>query len=37
MAKYTMRELVDILNYHTKLYDEGQPKITDKEWDDLYF
>ena len=37
MAKYTMRELVDILNYHTKLYDEGQPEITDKEWDDLYF
>lgn len=28
---------VDKLNYYTKLYDEGRPEISDKEWDDLYF
>ena len=33
----TMRELVDKLNYYTKLYDEGCPAISDKEWDDMYF
>ena len=33
----TIRDLVDKLNYHTKLYDEGRPEITDKQWDDLYF
>ena len=32
-----MEELVDKLNYYTKLYDEGKPEISDKEWDDLYF
>ena len=32
-----VRELIDTLNYHTKLYDEGYPEISDKEWDDLYF
>ena len=32
-----IRELIDTLNYHTKLYDEGHPEISDKEWDDLYF
>jgi DNA ligase (NAD+) len=32
-----MRELVDKLNYYTKLYDEGHPEISDKEFDDLYF
>lgn len=32
-----IRELIDMLNYHTKLYDEGHPEISDKEWDDLYF
>lgn len=32
-----MRELIDKLNYYTKLYDEGNPAISDKEWDDLYF
>ena len=30
-------DLVEKLNYYTKLYDEGHPKISDKEWDDLYF
>ena len=33
----TMRELIDKLNYYTKLYDEGHPVISDKEWDDMYF
>ena len=32
-----MRELIDKLNYHTKLYDEGKPEISDREWDQLYF
>lgn len=32
-----MRELIDKLNYYTKLYDEGNPAISDKEWDELYF
>lgn len=32
-----MRDLIDKLNYYTKLYDEGHPEITDKEWDRLYF
>ena len=32
-----VRELIDTLNYHTKLYDEGHPEISDREWDVLYF
>lgn len=32
-----MRKLIDTLNYYTKLYDEGHPAISDKEYDDLYF
>ena len=32
-----MQELVKELNYYTRLYDEGNPAISDKEWDDLYF
>ena len=32
-----MQELVDKLNYYTKLYDEGHSAISDKEWDDMYF
>lgn len=35
--KNRIEELVTKLNYYTKLYDEGTPAITDKEWDDLYF
>lgn len=31
------QQMVDKLNYYTKLYDEGKPAISDKEWDDLYF
>lgn len=36
-VKEKMRQLVDRLNYLTKKYDEGQPEVSDKEWDDLYF
>jgi len=32
-----MKELIEKLNYHTKLYDEGHPVISDKEWDNMYF
>lgn len=32
-----MRNLVDKLNYYTKLYDEGNSPISDKEWDNMYF
>ena len=32
-----MQKLIDKLNYYTKLYDEGTPAISDKEWDDMYF
>ena len=37
MDKLVMRDLIDKLNYYTKLYDEGHPEISDKEWDELYF
>ena len=33
----TVRALIDELNRLTKLYDEGHPEVSDKEWDDLYF
>ena len=32
-----MKILVDKLNYYTKKYDEGNPEISDQEWDNLYF
>lgn len=35
--KNEIRELIDKLNYHTKLYDEGHPVISDSEWDAMYF
>ena len=35
--KKSIPELVRILNYYTEKYDEGNPQISDKEWDDLYF
>lgn len=35
--KNRIEELVTLLNDYTKLYDEGKPTISDKEWDDLYF
>ena len=35
--KNRIEELITLLNNYTKLYDEGKPAISDKEWDDLYF
>ena len=32
-----MRQLIDKLNYYTKLYDEGKSAISDTEWDKMYF
>lgn len=32
-----IRSLIDYLNEQTQAYDKGQPNITDKEYDDLYF
>lgn len=32
-----MKNLINYLNECTVAYDEGNPKISDKEWDDLYF
>ena len=32
-----IRELICNLNQYTKSYDAGQPIISDKEWDDMYF
>lgn len=32
----TIREIVNFLNYHTLLYNNGTPEITDTEWDNKY-
>ena len=32
-----INNLIEKLNTYTKLYDEGHPAISDKEWDELYF
>ena len=32
-----MRQLINELNYYTKLYDQGEPIISDGAWDKLYF
>ena len=32
-----MKELIEKLNKYTKAYDCGNPLISDKEWDDMYF
>ena len=32
-----MKELVDLLNKATEAYDKGEPIMSDKEWDNLYF
>lgn len=37
MKSMTMREIINLLNYHTELYDQGRAVWSDKEWDDLYF
>lgn len=33
----SIQKMIEKLNYYTKLYNEGIPEISDKEWDDLYF
>ena len=35
--KEDIKGLVNLLNDYTKLYNEGKPAISDKEWDQLYF
>ena len=35
--EFKMSDLIKQLNDATKAYDEGQPIMTDKEWDNLYF
>ena len=35
--KERMEELVSLLNKYTYYYDNGNPIISDKEWDNLYF
>lgn len=32
-----IRDLIDKLNYYTKLYDEGHPEISDADWDWMYY
>ena len=32
-----INNLIQILNNWTKAYDEGQPLVSDKEWDEIYF
>ena len=32
-----IKNIIDKLNIYTKFYDEGNPVISDKEWDTLYF
>ena len=32
-----IKHLVEELNYHTKLYDQGTPVISDFDWDAMYF
>ena len=32
-----IKELVNLLNKHNKLYDEGNPILSDTEYDKLYF
>lgn len=32
-----IKYLVDFLNDATEKYDKGEPEISDKEWDTLYF
>lgn len=36
-VKNKIRKLIDELNYHGLLYENGQAVISDKEWDDMYF
>lgn len=35
--KIEMKNLIHVLNYHTKLYEEGHPSISDRQWDEMFF
>lgn len=37
MTRAEYEKNIELLNYYTKLYDEGRPIISDLEWDNLYF
>ena len=37
MTKAEYIKNIELLNHYTKLYDEGNPAISDEEWDSLYF
>lgn len=37
MNKNEYIENIKLLNHYTKLYDEGNPEISDEAWDSLYF
>ena len=37
MSELSMQELVEYLNKCTVAYDQGNPIISDEEWDNLYF
>ena len=32
-----IRTLIDELNFHTSLYNNGMPSMPDTEWDKMYF
>ena len=32
-----MKSLINELNYLTELYDKGIQKVTDEDWDEMYF
>ena len=36
-ARKRIEWLIEQLNYHTKLYDEGRTEISDTDWDKMYF
>ena len=37
MTREEYTKNIELLNYYTKKYDEGEPEISDEEWDALYF
>ena len=37
MTREEYRQNIEKLNYYTKKYDEGNPEISDVEWDAMYF
>ena len=37
MTREEYNENIERLNYYTKKYDEGNPEISDEQWDALYF